>query len=205
MPVPTPRLTARGRRSRERILAAAAELIHRRGVHATSVGEVLAAAGAGKSQFYHYFGNKEGLVREVLALQLARHVTSRRDLLERLDTWEGIAAWFDHLVSWAEERGCRGGCPIGSMAAELADREPDLASDLAAAFDRLRSDLVRGLGAMKRRGELREDTDPEALADFVLAAEQGGMLLAKIHKDASRLRNALDRAFAHLRSLRRED
>lgn len=193
-------LTERGRRSRERILEAAAELIHRHGVHATSVDEVLAAADAGKSQFYHYFGNKEELVREVLALQVARHVTSRPEVYRQLDTWEGIAAWFDSIVAWTEERGCLGGCPIGSMAAEVADREAALAPDLVAAFDLFRHHLVRGLTALRERGELVEEADPERLAGFVLAAKQGGLLLAKTYKDVSHLRNALDQAYEHLRS-----
>ena len=46
--------TGRGRASRERIVERAAELFAERGVAATSLDEVLAAAGAGKSQLYHY-------------------------------------------------------------------------------------------------------------------------------------------------------
>ncbi len=48
-------MTRRGRASRERIVERAAELFAERGIAATSVDEVLAAAGAGKGQFYHYF------------------------------------------------------------------------------------------------------------------------------------------------------
>ena len=45
--------TERGRASRERIVERAAELFAERGIAVTSVDEVLAAAGAGKGQFYH--------------------------------------------------------------------------------------------------------------------------------------------------------
>lgn len=193
-------VTRRGRRSRERILEAAADMIHARGVHATSVDDVLTAAGAGKSQFYHYFRNKEDLIRRVLALQVDRHVTSRPELYARLDTWDGIAAWFDTIVGWMEERECLGGCPIGSMAAEVADRETALAPDLVEAFDLFRHHLARGLRAMQERGAIRQDADPERLADFVLAAKQGGMLLAKTYKDLAPLRNALDQALAYLKT-----
>ena len=47
--------TQRGRRTREAIIRAAAGLMYERGVRATSVDDVLLAAQAGKSQFYHYF------------------------------------------------------------------------------------------------------------------------------------------------------
>src|SRR5258708_38324847 len=53
--------TGRGRASRERIVERAAELFAERGIAATSVDEVLAAAGAGKGQFYHYFRGRGGL------------------------------------------------------------------------------------------------------------------------------------------------
>ena len=48
-------ITRRGRASRERIVERAAELFAARGIAATSLDEVLAAAEAGKGQFYHYF------------------------------------------------------------------------------------------------------------------------------------------------------
>ncbi|MFP3939935.1 MAG: TetR/AcrR family transcriptional regulator [Thermoanaerobaculia bacterium] len=192
--------TGRGRRTRERILHAAAELIHARGVHATSVDDVLAAAGAGKSQFYHYFRNKEDLARQVLALQTDRQVTEQPEIYSHLDSWQGIAAWFDRIVATMEERHCVGGCPVGSMAAEVADREATLAPDLMEAFERFRTPLTRGLAAMRDRGDLRGDAEPERLADFVLAAKQGGMLLAKTYKDVAPLRRALDEALRHLRS-----
>ena len=171
-----------------------------RGVHATSVDDVLAEAGAGKSQFYHYFRNKQDLVRQVLAFQVDRHVTSLPELYARLDSWDGIAAWLDTVVGWMEERECLGGCPIGSMAAEVADREEELAPDLVKAFDLFRRHLGGGLAAMQERGEIRPEADPQRLADFVLAAQQGGMLLAKTYKELEPLRRALDEAFRYLKT-----
>src|SRR2546430_2529688 len=54
-------MTRRGRASRERIVKRAAELFAERGIAATTVDEVLAAAGAGKGQFYHYFRSRDEL------------------------------------------------------------------------------------------------------------------------------------------------
>jgi TetR/AcrR family transcriptional regulator, transcriptional repressor for nem operon len=45
--------TPRGRATRERIVAAASELIGERGVAETSIDDVLERAGASKSQLYH--------------------------------------------------------------------------------------------------------------------------------------------------------
>jgi TetR/AcrR family transcriptional repressor of nem operon len=64
--------TGRGRASRERIVEHAAELFAERGVAATSLDDVLAAAGAGKSQLYHYFRGRDELVEAAVGGCAAR-------------------------------------------------------------------------------------------------------------------------------------
>jgi len=192
--------TDRGRETRERILDAAAELIHVRGVHGTSVDQVLERSGAGKGQFYHYFENKAGLIRQVLRHQLARGIEDDRPFLESLDTWDGIEAWFERIVRRQEASDFVGGCPLGSLAAEMADQDEDLRVGLADAFELKKAWLVRGLREMRERGELAGAADPEELAGFVLATLQGGLLLSTTLKDAGPLRTALAEALDHLRS-----
>lgn len=193
-------LTDRGKQTRLKILATAAAMIHDQGVRATTIDEVLAASATGKSQFYHYFANKDDLVREVLAYQFNQLVREQGALLQRLDTWDGIAAWFEFIVEWQRRRRLVGGCPIGSLAAEMADCDDELRKAIVAAFDSWESFLRRGLEMMKRRGELASNADPEALAEATLAAIQGGILLARTKKHLQPLRNALAGARAYLRS-----
>jgi AcrR family transcriptional regulator len=91
--------TRRGQASRERIIASAADLVGERGVDGTSLDDVLATAGASKSQLYHYFRDKGDLVRAVVARQTERVLASQMPLLDELDSWAAIAAWFDALVA----------------------------------------------------------------------------------------------------------
>jgi TetR/AcrR family transcriptional repressor of nem operon len=191
-------LTNRGRQSRERILAAAATLFHEQGVHATSVDEVLAASGAGKSQFYHHFASKSALVKAVLAYQLERLEAVQAPLFERLDSWEGIAGWLDFVVGWHRSRDLLGGCPIGSLAAEMADWDEDLRCDLADAFARWESFLARGMQTMRDRGQLRPEVDPAALAETTMAMVQGGILLATTKKDIQTLEATLAAVLSYL-------
>jgi len=192
--------TSRGKESRERILAAAADLIHRHGVHGTSVDEVLTASEAGKSQFYHYFDGKDDLVRGVLDYQVHRIFEEQAPYLEHLDSFAGIARWFDAVVASHRRRRLVGGCPIGTLAAEMADWDPELSREIDTVFDRWRIALAAGLARMQKRGELRKDADPETLAGFVVAVQQGATLLARTGKDPGPLRTALDHALRYLRS-----
>ena len=65
-------ITRRGRASRERIVERAAELFAERGIAATTVDEVLAAAGAGKGQFYHYFNGRDELAAAAVGIAARR-------------------------------------------------------------------------------------------------------------------------------------
>jgi len=191
-------VTVRGRETKARIVTAAAGLMYERGVATTSVDDVLAAAGVGKSQFYHYFSTKTGLVAAVLRHQLDRVLQEQR----RFDvaTWDGIEGWLDSLAAQQAERGFAGGCPLGSIVAEVADRDDRLQTVAAAAFARWEGELAAGLRTLQATGQLRADADPEALAEEALAGIQGGYLLTMAKREARPMRNALAAAFARLRS-----
>jgi AcrR family transcriptional regulator len=74
------------------IVASAADLIGDRGVQATILDEILAAAQVSKSQLYHYFGSKEDLAAAVVARQTERVLAAQMPYLQQLGTWDGIAA-----------------------------------------------------------------------------------------------------------------
>jgi AcrR family transcriptional regulator len=196
--------TRRGQASRERIIASAADLVGERGVHGTSLDDVLTTVGASKGQLYHYFRDKEDLVRAVVARQTERVLDAQMPLLEELDSWAAIAAWFDALVALQDQRGCVGGCPIGSLASELADHHEAVRRDLVGSFDRWEGYLARGLARMRERGELAPQADPTTLAMAVMASIQGGLLLTQTRKTSHALRVALDAALLYLRSFAAE-
>ena len=87
--------TRRGRETRERIVATAAELIGEGGVHATSLEDVIIAAGVSKGQLYHYFANKDELVRAVIARQTDGVLAAQMPTLASLTSWGAIAHWFE--------------------------------------------------------------------------------------------------------------
>ena len=171
--------------------------MHERGVAATSVDDVLAAVGVGKGQFYHYFSAKADLVEAVLRHQLARVLREQG----RFDvaTWDGLRGWLESLLAQHEARGFAGGCPLGSLVAEVADRD-DRVRTVAAAFARWEGELAAGLRALQATGGLRADADPEALAEEALASIQGGYLLSTAKRSPRPMRAAIGAGFVRLRS-----
>src|SRR5215831_9766773 len=108
--------TERGRASRERIVERAAELFAERGVAATSLDEVLAAAGAGKSQLYHYFHGRDELVAAAVGLRCTQVLAGLTQALGAVASLAELEQALAGFVAGFEQMGLPG-CPIGSLAA----------------------------------------------------------------------------------------
>jgi len=192
--------TARGRATRERIVASAAALIRERGVAETSLDDVLERAGASKSQLYLYFADRAALVREVVAENADLVLAAQEPHLSSLDSWKAIRAWLDSLVELQQDAGARGGCAIGSLVGQLAETDEQARQLLADGFARWEAPLRRGLDSLQERGKLDLNTDPDRLATATLAAIQGGLVLTQTRRDPRQLAIAVDAAYDHLRS-----
>ena len=193
-------LTAKGRATRDRIVATAAGLMLAHGVAATSTDDVQRAAGASPSQLYHYFGDRKTLIRAVIAYLTDSVLGFQTPLLVQLDSIEALEAWRDEIVRRQLDRQGAGGCPIGSLVGQLAEVDPEARADLAAGLSRWQTAIRDGLERMRTRGELRPDTDTTRLALFLLATVQGGLLLAQARRDVTALQTALGVAIDHVRS-----
>ena len=193
--------TGRGRASRERIVERAAELFAERGVTATSLDEVLAAAGAGKSQLYHYFRGRDELVEAAVGLRCTQVLA---DLTQALGAVASLAELEQALAGFADGYEQMGlpGCPIGSLAAEVAERNDGARLQTAAAFDAWERLFADALERMRGRGELRPDASPAALATALLASIEGGMVLSQTRKDPASLRIAVEAGLAQVRTYR---
>jgi TetR/AcrR family transcriptional repressor of nem operon len=197
------RLTKKGQATRDRIVAAASQLMLEQGVTRTTIEEIQAAAGVNPSQLYHYFPGKDALVAAVIDYQTGRVLDVQHAGLDRLDTIESLTHWRDLMVGVLTETSCVGGCPIGSLASDLAETDPIARVQLGNAFT-LWEDLIRdGLQRMQDRGELPKTADPHALAVAMLAAVQGGLLLSQVRRDPAPLQLAVDTMIDHLRTLAR--
>ncbi len=192
------RLTPKGRATRERIVATAAQLMYDHGVAGTSPATSRRSAGVGPSQVYHYFQDKESTIRAVIAHRLHALLTT----LEGLDSMEGLRAWRDFVVDTQRQRNCEGGCPIGSLVGELAEPFPQCRADLAGGFDQWEAAIRKGLQAMCDRGDLRRKANPDRLATALLAAVEGGILLAQVRRDPAALATALDEVLDRIEDLR---
>jgi TetR/AcrR family transcriptional regulator, transcriptional repressor for nem operon len=190
-------LTARGAATRACIVEAAADLIYAHGVERTSLDDVMAATGVSKSQLYHYFADKDALVLEVISRQTERVLDAQQPYLGELDSLAGLKAWRDTFVRLNKAAQFKG-CPLGSLASELANDSEPARRRLAGSFSIWRHHIEKGLAKMQERGELAASTDPHDLALALVSAVEGGLLLAKTAQSSRPLEIALDMAIDHV-------
>ncbi len=186
-------LTRKGMQTWQRIVAAAADLILQQGVAGTTLDDVRAEAGVSSSQIYHYFADKEALVRAVVDYRAQTVVGEIHEpMLAAIEGIDGLRAWRDKIVSIQEDAGCQGGCPLGSLGSELAELDHVARGDVAAGCRRWEAAIRACLQGMRDRGQLVPAADPGQLAEAMLAALQGGLLLAQIERSVRPLAAALD-------------
>lgn len=194
-------LTQKGRATRKRIVAAAAELMFQRGVARTTIEDIQEAAAISTSQLYHYFADKNDLVAAVIDLQSDQTLGLQQIAFDPIDSIAALHRWRDVMVDMMRGRGCAGGCPIGSLASELSETDPLARARLARSFTHWENMIRDGLAAIAERGELTQRTDFDRIALAILASVQGGLLLSQIRRDTAPLEAAVDTMIEHLINL----
>ncbi|ALG83588.1 TetR family transcriptional regulator [Gordonia phthalatica] len=173
------------------MIRCAAELIARKGVPGTSVGDVLAASGAARgSVYYHFPGGRAQLMDEAVR-HAGEELGAELNVARRLPVHRSIAAiadiWRTRLVASDFEAGC----PIGAGAQARAT-DPEAADAAEEVF------LQWGhLLSARLREEDFDDRRAEDLADAILSSIQGAVVLCRARRSVQ----PLDRAVAHLREL----
>jgi len=188
-----------GAETRLRIIASAADLFHKKGVHATSPDDVIEASHTGKGQFYHYFKSKEGLVHEVLQTHLEAIRTGSAPIKYDIESWKDLERWFRaHLELQKSFRMTRG-CPFGTVGNEVTGNDELIRQDLCLIFEVVRSKLSAFFVKQKVKGAIPKTTDEGALADFCIATVQGAMLMGKIERSTRPVETTVAETLRHLR------
>ncbi|HET6298430.1 MAG TPA: TetR/AcrR family transcriptional regulator [Kribbella sp.] len=189
-----PPATERGRRTRTAILTAAAELMHRHGLAGPSIDDVLVASGTGKSQLYHYFDNRQDLAAAVLYHQFDRVMAAQPALHD--PACADLQTWRDQVLK-AHRASGYGMCPLGAFVGQVDD-EPELSSILADLFNRWEQGLAELVSRARDQGNVRSDIAPKDAGQLLLAALEGGTILAHLHRKPTALKRSLDSAIAVL-------
>ena len=175
---PKPMLVqGKGPATRQRLVESARYLFWERGFAGTSMADLLSHAKVNSGSFYHFFDSKEALLRDVLEGYL---VALRPMIVEPayVSTPKPIERIFAILAGYRERilmTNSQYGCPLGRLALEI-DPENRPAHKLIA------ENFQGWIGAVREcldAATLPKKTDKDALATYVLAVMEGGVMLSR--------------------------
>lgn len=170
--------------SKERLLAAAKSLVLKYGYAGTGVDAICKKAGLTKGSFYHFFSSKDdlGLATLEWALVKGGEIVHNGPYQKLPPSRERALGFMKHMENIGIEL-WSGGCILSSFALELAETNDVMQATVSRMFD---------LVAATFASELAPLTDaPEELAQQYLALLEGAIILAKAHRDPSRIKKAL--------------
>ena len=177
---------------RRRLLDVAEDSFQVRGYHASSLGDLMAAAGVTGGALHHHFPTKKALALAVIEERVAGALqeTWIEPVLAAATAREGVRAVFMAVAAELEQQGFVRGCPLNNLAHELSLADDEFRVALARIFagwrraiaDKIRADQLNG-------GE--GGIDPDRFAALTVAAYSGAMSMAKTSQDAGVLRECL--------------
>lgn len=185
--------------TRQRIIEAGAELIHRQGFTGTGLKEILDAAGVPKGSFYHYFKSKEAFGLAVIDHFASRfghlfHSIARNTELSPLTR---LNTFFARLEDMFIRQGCARGCPIGNLAQEMGGLSEPFQERLRAVLDTMAAGFTDLIREGQSAGEVRNDIDPVETGYFMVSSWHGALIRMKLTRSLEPLA-LCHRVFAEL-------
>ncbi|WP_410595278.1 TetR/AcrR family transcriptional regulator [Amycolatopsis sp. lyj-23] len=186
--------------TRQRMLDTAADLFQTQGYHATGLTQLTTAGGAPKgSLYFHFPGGKEQLAAEAVRLSGERTGALLEAILDDApDPATAIDRAVDALAGFLTGSDFQRGCPLATVALDAAGTSEPIREACMEGYASWH-EALRGYFAAQGLSPERADE----LATIVLAAIEGGLLLARTRRDlaplravATHLHTTLDREFS---------
>ena len=181
--------------TRQRIVMTAMELFWEKGFQSTSIADILSRSQVHSGSLYHFFPGKQ----DVLAAVLEAYRDGIEEWLLR-PAWSGVDDPIDRIFALLEgyrtqlvTTECTYGCPIGSLALELHEPDPNIRELLSANFANWTAAIERCLDEAGER--LPRGLDRRPLAEFTLTVMEGAIMQARTYRDIE----SFDRNIAVLR------
>jgi TetR/AcrR family transcriptional regulator, transcriptional repressor for nem operon len=180
--------TAAGQRpgKRERLIAAAMQLVHQQGIERTTLADIAEAADVPAGNVYYYFKTKDDIITAVIEAR-AQQIRTTLALIEtRHRSPKSRLKAFIREFTAQREIVAQYGCPLGTLCSEL-DKRAEETSLPVAELMRLPIEWAEGQFRALGRADARD------LAFDLLAAYEGSALLSSTMRDPNALSAAARR------------
>lgn len=190
--------------TRQRLLAAAFQAMHRDGFRAAGLNAILAETGLTKGALYHHFPSKMALGYAVIDGPLRDYVEDwwLKPLEGADDPLEGLAKIIRSRLRRDVPAMLKLGCPLNNLAQEMAPVDEGFRQRVEALYRDWRRGLARALRHGQHAGTVSTAIEVDVTAAFIIAALQGAFGQAKNAQDMDVFRECLEGFSEYLNSLR---
>ncbi len=175
---------ARASDKRERLVAAAKALIHRKGFNQTTLADIAGESGVPLGNVYYYFKTKDDIAAAVIEERAEEFRTAAKEWERNPDPRKRLEAYLDMPVHLRNAMALHG-CPIGSLAQELCKADTPLA-------DQARQLLRAQLDWVTEQFRLMGKEDAAGLGLQFIATVQGISVLASTFNDPDIVTRQMD-------------
>ena len=183
--------------AREKILQTASELMEKQGYHGTGLNEIIQKSSAPKGSLYYYFPDgKEQLASEAI-LEAGRIVSERfrKQTAVEQNAAQAIRDFLYVIAKRMEETNFYTGSTMTMIAMETVAESQRINKACQEGYAML-------IGAFKDKLLLggMDESKASNMAEMIIAAVEGGIILSRTYHDANHLRRIADHIFQMLKA-----
>ncbi|GGN13721.1 hypothetical protein GCM10010967_57370 [Dyadobacter beijingensis] len=175
------------------IIESVAEVFNKKGYAGTSMADVEVITGLSRGGIYAHFKNKETLALAVFDYNLSKLCSVIQNRIKKTcSAADKLLVYARVYKALAEDSVILGGSPILNTGSEADDTNSLLRERVAEASFKWQQLMILLIEEGKRSGEFKSDVDASQMAFSMLSLIEGGLLLARLTKDQSRMEQILD-------------
>lgn len=176
---------SKSEQTRAKIISKAATLFNMQGFNGTSISDIMHATELEKGGIYNHFSSKDEIALAAFDYSYTEQYERYTEIMKSLrgQTVEQLRAIIDVFLESYHNPAIAGGCVIMNTAIESDDTHPVLKARAAAAMDEWTGLIQRIIQKGIDKGLFRPEIDSNALAGFMVASLEGGLMMSKLYND----------------------
>ena len=179
--------------TRQQLIQQGMAMLLRQGYHDLGIAALLDATDIPKGSFYHHFESKEAFGLAVIDEYMkAVHAGLDATLGDpAVPPLQRVRNFFGAVADSYKGEGYLG-CLLGGLGQELSGISEAFRRKVEDCFNQIASRLAAALAEAVRRGDLRQDTNPQQMAELLVNCWEGAALRSRLRRDPAPLREMLE-------------
>jgi AcrR family transcriptional regulator len=170
------------------------------GYHATSVQDLMKAAGLQKQSLYGAFGDKRSLFLKCLNLYSKQTLFEIQRMLNETDlALECIEGVMRFATQAADSKDCPAGCLMANTALELGLNDPGVAVEIRRMFRGIEKMLAAAVKKAQAQGKISKTLDCVAIGQSLANTISGIRILEKTGASKQQIRTIVETTLAAIR------